>query len=90
MASLCLADELDDRMTKVMAKICEPVTLSDAKIKAIDNCGVGGIKMDPSSVQTCNEQEFGKISPNERRKKICGMKEEERQASLNNVSVNVF
>jgi len=83
MASVCFAEippELQD-------KICKPDTLPDAKIKAIDTCFVG-FKVDPSSIESCNEKKYGKISLNEKRKKVCGMNPNDRRRSAENVSTN--
>ena len=91
-ASVCLAEEpskLQAKMDAVLNKICDPNTSSDAKIKAFDACFDGGVlELDPSLIETCNEKEYGKISLNDKLKKMCGMNLDSRRNSTINVSTN--
>jgi len=92
MASVCLADSIQELEVQAFsAWICKPPGdfLDEYKIQAIDACVVpAGLKVDPYSIQTCNVKEYGPISLNEKRKKVCAMTPEDRGLSVKNVSTN--
>ena len=79
---------LEVKMTTTGEKICNPETLPDDKMKAIDACQFTGLKVDPLTIETCNEQEYGKISLNDKRKKKCAMNHEDQFTSSVKVSIN--
>jgi len=68
--------------------ICPPQPLSDAKLKAIDDCSVIGINGYPSSIETCNGNVYKTKSLSEKRDKWCRMEPIERQKHNEKVSTN--
>jgi len=76
------------QLSAVEGKICKPDTLPGAKIQAIDACLVTGLELDPSSIKTCNEQGYGNVGLDAKRKKMCSMDPEDRVRSTDNVSTN--